>query len=641
MTTHASPRSSASESVSPQQAVATLSWSAAPRYADADERDTLPELEDREPEGTDDASEMTPELIRASAVAGLGGLLFGYDTGVTSSALLAIGTALGGRELTLGEQTGIVVSALWGALLGSLVTGRIADIWGRKPVIVAAAVLFILGALEQAAAQFFKEVILGRVLVGIAVGLSSMILPIYLAEIAPSKFRGRVVASMVVLITGGQVLAYVVGASFFHVTKGWRWMFGLGAVPAITQVLLSFSLPESPRYHLRKGRIVTAQKTLQRLNPSWSPETVQARLQALRVEVQAREAPRASPPDPQRLLAGWRQKVLNWRPSLLRDGKLELLWKDRANRRALLVACGLQFFQQATGFNTLMYYAAKIIHQTGLGQPAAFAVFIAVSNFVSTIIALRLIDRVGRRALLLRTLLGMVGGMALLSFAFLFIRIAPPPTMLGDPVDEAPGPSPWAFVAVFAMCGFCVSYALGLGNVAWVVQSEVFNQELRAFGNSLATAVNWTANLLVSSTFLHLSHAATPAGAFGIYATVAGLAWLFTWSFLPETKGLTLEEVRAVFEREVGMAPTVSAGDVPRGGGRTDLDVRAGYHVIGHEEDEDEEGESEPDPDRLEEEALVAHGRQLAEQERPREGAEAESVSCEPPREPDRGASAE
>ncbi|KWU44845.1 MFS general substrate transporter, partial [Rhodotorula sp. JG-1b] len=377
-----------------------------------------------------------------------------------------------------------------------------------------------------------------------------MVLPIYLAEIAPSEFRGRVVASMVVLITGGQVLAYVIGASFFHVTKGWRWMFGLGAVPAISQVLLSFSIPESPRYHLRKGRVVTAQKTIQRLNPSWSHEMVQKRIQLLRAEVQDHPGDRAAGgPGRQRLLSGWREKVRNWRPSSIQDGKLGLLWKDRANRRALLVACGLQFFQQATGFNTLMYYAAKIIDQTGLGQPAAFAVFIAVSNFISTIVALRLIDRVGRRTLLLRTLLGMIGGMALLSFAFLFIHVSSSPRSAASET----GASPWAFVAVFAMGMFCVSYALGLGNVAWVVQSEVFNQELRAFGNAAATAVNWSANLIVSSTFLHLSHAATPAGAFGIYAIVAGLAWLFTWEFLPETKGLTLEEVRAVFEREVNM----------------------------------------------------------------------------------------
>lgn len=174
-----------------------------------------------------------------------------------------------------------------------------------------------------------------------------MVLPIYLAEIAPSEFRGRVVASMVVLITGGQVLAYVIGASFFHVTKGWRWMFGLGAVPAISQVLLSFSIPESPRYHLRKGRVVTAQKTIQRLNPSWSREMVQKRIQLLRAEVQDHPGDRAAGgPGRQRLLSGWREKVRTWRPSSIQDGKLGLLWKDRANRRALLVACGLQFFQQ-------------------------------------------------------------------------------------------------------------------------------------------------------------------------------------------------------------------------------------------------------------------------------------------------------
>lgn len=183
-------------------------------------------------------------------------------------------------------------------------------------------------------------------LVGIAVGLSSMVLPIYLAEIAPSEFRGRVVASMVVLITGGQVLAYVIGASFFHVTKGWRWMFGLGAVPAISQVLLSFSIPESPRYHLRKGRVVTAQKILQRLHPSWSREMVQKRIQLLRAEVQDHPGDTARRPDHQRLLSGWREKARRWRPSSIKDGKLGLLWQDRANRRALVVACGLQFFQQ-------------------------------------------------------------------------------------------------------------------------------------------------------------------------------------------------------------------------------------------------------------------------------------------------------
>lgn len=173
-----------------------------------------------------------------------------------------------------------------------------------------------------------------------------MTLPIYLAEIAPSKFRGRVVASLVVLITGGQVLAYIIGAAFFHVTKGWRWMFGLGAVPAGIQLLLSFSLPESPRYHVRKGRLVTATKTIQRLNPSFTNEAVQRRLLSLQREVRTLDPVIDRAGDPRQLLSSAIQKTRSWRLSRLKEGRLGRMWEDRANRRALLVACGLQFFQQ-------------------------------------------------------------------------------------------------------------------------------------------------------------------------------------------------------------------------------------------------------------------------------------------------------
>lgn len=180
-----------------------------------------------------------------------------------------------------------------------------------------------------------------------------MTLPIYLAEIAPSKFRGRVVASLVVLITGGQVLAYAVGAAFFHVTKGWRWMFGLGAVPAIVQLLLAFSLPESPRYHLRKGRLVAAQRSLRKLYPRLSPEAIQRRLESLQADQpdsRVRPSSAFHSAGSQHILSEWREKTRSLRWASIKEGKLGLLWKDRANRRALLVACGLQFFQQVPSF---------------------------------------------------------------------------------------------------------------------------------------------------------------------------------------------------------------------------------------------------------------------------------------------------
>ncbi|GAA5849989.1 hypothetical protein JCM9279_004872 [Rhodotorula babjevae] len=505
-------------------------------------------------EGDEEA--LTPALTRVVVVAGLGGLLFGYDTGVCSGALLQIGDALGGQLLTTSQETAIVVSALYGALVGSLVASKVADWAGRKPVMLGAAVLFAVGALEQAAAQTLKEVLLGRVMVGLAVGLASMVLPVYLGEISPPALRGRIVGSLVVLITGGQVVAYCITAALMHVDKGWRWSFGLGAAPAVAQLVLSFSIPESPRWLVRQGRIVAARRTLSLLSPHVTPGSIQRRLGAILAETSDLRDERSSTATK----GDWRRRLRSVMRACtwdeLRQGRLGALWYDRASRRALAVAVGLQWFQQSTGFNNLMYYSGKILAQTHLSQPAAFAIFIAVSNFVATLVALRLIDHVGRRYLLLRTFVGMFLGMALLSFAFLFI---PVDIRVVDGAGEVPSSnastSPWAFVALAAMVGFCASYALGVGNVAWVVQAEVFNQDLRAVGNGLATAANWSGNLLVSSTFLFISKALTPAGAFALFSLVSVGGWLFTFFFLPETKGLSLEEVRALFEQQVGLTP--------------------------------------------------------------------------------------
>lgn len=306
-------------------------------------------------------------------------------------------------------------------------------------------------------------------MVGLGVGLASSCLPLYLGEISPRAFRGRIVGSLVVLITGGQVVAYCVTAIFMHVSKGWRWSFGLGAVPAILQLLLSFAIPESPRFLMRRNRVVAARRTMKVLQPRATHEAIQRRLDEFQAE--------ASDLLPGELTTtalpkgDWRERVRSFAHGYswtsLQQGRLGALWHDRATRRALVVAVGLQWFQQATGFNTLMYYSGRILEQTHLSQPAAFAIFVAVSNFAATLVALRLIDRVGRRYLLLRTFVGMMAGMALLAFAFALIPARP------DDASGKGGASPWAFVALAAMVMFCSSYALGVGNVAWVVQAEV------------------------------------------------------------------------------------------------------------------------------------------------------------------------
>ncbi|GAA5986141.1 hypothetical protein JCM11641_004723 [Rhodosporidiobolus odoratus] len=529
-----------------------LPWQSSPERDGGDGGDGVERDEESK-----ESEVLTPGLVKIVVIAGLGG--DGYDTGVTSGALVVIGSALGGVPLTLTQESFLVTSALFGALAGSIVAGKLADWRGRKPVIVSAAALFAVGALEQGCAMVYKEIILGRILVGIGVGLASMILPVYLAEISPPAFRGRIVASLVVLITFGQVLAYLVDAIFFSLAQGWRWMFGLGAVPAVAQLVLSFSMPESPRYQIQQGRVAPARRTLQLLNPKLSGQEVQKKVEEIQAEVGEQHS---ATPD-----------------RALKEVVVALLWRDKANRRALLVATGLQAIQQCTGFNTLMYYSAKILLQAHLPHPASFALFVAMSNFLSTLVALRLIDKLGRRALLLRTLLGMVVGMGLLAVAFLFM---PAPS---SPDPHAAGPSAAAFVAIFAMVVFCCSYALGVGNAAWVVQSEVFHQDIRALGNGIATAVCWSCNLLVSSTFLYISKALTPGGAFALYAVIAALGWVFTFAFVPETKNLTLDEVRAVFEREVGVDADSRSS---RGEGRSG---RGQYRALeGDEGDDDGEG---------------------------------------------------
>ncbi|KAL8287666.1 hypothetical protein RQP46_003524 [Phenoliferia psychrophenolica] len=365
-------------------------------------------------------------------VAGLGSLMFGFDTGVVSGALVVIGADLGGETLSVGQEEWI------------------------------------------AAAMVFKELVLGRVIVGLGVGLASAVIPLYLAELSPAKYRGRIVASLVVLITGGQVLAYVVDAIFFSWKGGWRYMIGLGAVPAIVQLILSCTISESPRYLILHNRLAPARKTLKLIYSLESDAEIHIRVERIQAEL-AREQEENFALD-------------GLGVAKAKAGLFKKLWRDRGTRKALLLASG------------------KILQAAHFAKPANFAILIAVSNFICTIVALRLIDHSGRRTLLLRTIPGMAIGMFFTGLSFIFIPSGP---------VEGSGAGAWAYLGLFAMVCFCCSYALGLGNVPWVVQGDVFYRyELRAVGTGLSTVL-------------------TPTGAFWLYGLVAVLAWVFTYCFLP------------------------------------------------------------------------------------------------------------
>ncbi|SJX61238.1 related to myo-inositol transporter [Sporisorium reilianum f. sp. reilianum] len=500
-------------------------------------------------------------LARLTGIACLAGLQFGYDTGVASGMLVAIHADLG-HELSEGEQELIVSATTVGAILGSIVAGRMADWLGRKKVMIGSGILFLLGAMEQAASQVVRELVLGRVLVGLGVGMASMVVPTYLAEVAPTKVRGRVVGINSLLITGGQVVAYLVDAAFYHLPHGWRWMVLAGGVPAVLQLVGMIYLDESPRWLVARGRIIRARRVLQRIYPHATVQMIDNEIDRIARSMQGTTSFHSIDPDAHhstdreaeqhpasqttldRLTAAPAQLTSTARQTTTHvKSKLNMLLHDPAHRRALLIACALQFFQQATGANSLIYYSSRLLLMAGfVVNPNAAAVGIAMANFAGTVVAVRYIDSWGRRKLMLYTTAGMAVFLALVAAGFSQIDVGPV-SGSPEPAATAAAASSWPYATLAFMILFTLSYALGLGIVPWLVQSEIFSGQVRGLGAGIATATNWTTNLLVSSTFLHLVKLIHPAGCFGLFSAMAAVCCAFTYAQLPEMSGLSLSDV--------------------------------------------------------------------------------------------------
>jgi sugar porter (SP) family MFS transporter len=437
-----------------------------------------------------------------AAIAALGGLLFGYDTGVISGALLFIR-----HEMSLSPTLqGIVVSiALAGAAIGAAVVGHLSDRVGRRRVILGAGLLFVLGAVISAVAQGFGVLVIGRFLVGLGIGIASMLTPLYLAEISPARDRGAIVSLNQLCITGGILVSYLVGYSLAGGGNGWRWMLALGAVPGIILAIGMLVLPESPRWLAGHGRLPDAETVLQRLRGT---RDVAQELNSLRQDI-ARENSR---------LASARE-----------------LLSPRV-RRPLIIGIGLAMFQQITGINTVIYFAPTIFQSSGL--PSAATSILATAgvgavNVIMTIVSIRLIDRLGRRQLLFWSLGGMAATLFVLAGAF-FVGTS----------------GQLAWIAVASVAAYVGFFAIGLGPVFWLLIAEIFPLALRGRAMSLATVANWGFNLIVSLTFLDLVGAIGSAGAFLVYAILSLLALAFVTMMVPETKGRSLEEIEAALDSE-------------------------------------------------------------------------------------------
>lgn len=442
--------------------------------------------------------------------AALGGFLFGYDTSVINAALFQMKDHFGFNEHSW-EYALIVAIAIAGAFVGAFISGFISAAFGRRPCIAVADGLFIVGSVLMAAAPNVAAVLVARVIVGLAIGISSATIPVYLAEVTSPKHRGATIVLNNLFLTGAQFVAAgftAIMVVFTSENVGWRVAIGVGAVPAIVQLFcLLFFLPESPRWLLCKG----------------NPDRAKAVANEFEVDLyefqEGDEQPSVS---------------IDYRPLLARDMRFRVV-----------LSCALQIIQQFSGINTIMYYSSVILYDAGFRDaimPVVLSIPLAFMNALFTVVAIFTVDRFGRRRMLLISVFGCL---------CLLIVIAVIGYFLGNRIPYSIGG--WLFLALLAV--FLAFYAPGIGCIPWVVMGEIFPTHLRTSAASVATMSNWAANVLVSQVFPILMGAIGVGGTFTIICGLMALGCAFVYFFAVETKGLSLEQIDNMFRKRAGMPP--------------------------------------------------------------------------------------
>ncbi|HET7324329.1 MAG TPA: sugar porter family MFS transporter [Halococcus sp.] len=448
-----------------------------------------------------------------AAVAALNGLLFGFDTGVISGALLYIENGFGLSALL---QEFVVSSVLVGAVLGAALGGRLADRFGRRRVTLLGAVTFFVSSLGMALSPTVSWLIGWRFIVGTAIGVASIVGPLHISETAPPKIRGSLGSLQQLAITLGILLAYLVNyvfASFITGPAAWRWMLGFGVVPATALGVGMYYLPESPRWLIKENREDEARETLSRLR---TETEIDDEIQEMK-ELESVEK------------SGFSVLFEPW------------------IRPALIVGVGLAILQQATGINAVLYYAPTIFSSIGLGSLASIlaTVGIGIVNVAATLIAIRLVDRSGRRPLLLVSVTGMTVMLGILGGIFWFSGLS--------------GVVAW--VAVVSMILFVAFFAVGLGPVFWLMISEIYPLEVRGSGEGVASVANWGMNLIIAVTFLTLVQTLGRGLTFWLYGIVAAIAIVFVYTQVPETKGRSLEAIEADLRGSASGEESGTTGD--------------------------------------------------------------------------------
>jgi len=429
-------------------------------------------------------------VITVSVIAAIGGLLFGFDTAIVAGATRYFKDQFALTSLREGWAVSVV---LIGCMFGAGISGSVSDRIGRKRLMLISAVLFFVSALGCALPRTVVQFVVFRFVGGLGIGSASILAPLYIAEVSPARIRGALVSVNQMAIVTGILLAYFVNWVFAGTgPSNWRWMYGMGAVPAVAFFLLLLRVPESPRWLVKKGRESEALDVLDRVN---DPETAAVEVRRIRETI------------------------------ALEKGSVGELFKP-GFRKPLIIAVVLAVLQQVTGINAILYYAPRIFERAGFERVSAIgqSAVVGAVNLIFTVVAIVLVDKVGRKPLLLAAAAGMGISQILIGSAF------------GSEAFSG-------YFILSLILVYIAFFSMAMGPIVWVILSEIFPTSVRGGAMAIATVFLWIADFAVTLTFPVIADRLNESAAFLFYAAMCGIAFFFILLVLPETKGKTLEDI--------------------------------------------------------------------------------------------------
>lgn len=443
--------------------------------------------------------QLKPGVFLIAIVAATGGLLFGFDTGVISGALPFLKQYW---NLSDSSIEWVTTTVLIGAIFGAIISGKLADYLGRKRMIIINAVIFLIGAAGCAYAPSMSWLVAMRIIIGVAIGITSFVVPMYIAEVSPMRHRGGLVTLNQLMITIGILVSYITDywLSDDNNPESWRWMFGVGIVPAIILLIGMFFLPETPRWLISKGKVKEGERILRATE---DPDLVEQTLSDLQAD---RELARRHPQNASAIMKPWL-------------------------RPALIITVGIFFFQQFSGVNTIIYYSPIIFKMSGIVSNTASivpAIIIGGVNVLACLFSVFMLDKAGRRKLYMVGIWGMIPSLTMLGLCFYF------KDLLGDSLP---------YFAVISIVCYIIFIAISLAPLGWLLISEIFPFSVRGIGMSIGSLAHWGFNAVIAFTFLKLINAVGIAGTFWIYAAICLGGAIWGYYFIPETKGKSLESI--------------------------------------------------------------------------------------------------